>query len=188
MDYKAFQRAFGDYTTPDFTDLVEDIFDRIECDDRDDLSECVIQAIDEGLIYYDDEWTLLKHYCTPQDADWNTALEQFIDEMISYASSVYEFEEEEDDELEEGCNGKKTSKDELKESAFDGVEFKDGMKEKEIRYALRELAKSQGFYGRVLRRLDELQEEEPEAYASAIKKLEEQQFKDILDLVMFFET
>lgn len=101
MDYKAFQRAFGDYTAPDFTDLVEDIFDRIDCDNEDDLSECVIQAIDEGLIYYDDEWTVLKHYCTPQDADWNTAIEQFVDEMISYASSVYVFEEDEEDEDEE---------------------------------------------------------------------------------------
>ena len=187
MNYEAFQRAFGEYTTPDFTDLVKDIFDRIDCDNKDDLSDCVMQAIDEGLIYYDDEWTVLKHYCTPQDANWETAIGLFIDEMISYAYSAYEFEEE-DEELEEGCNGKKKSKGELKESAFDGVKFKDGMKEKEIRYALRELAKSQGFYGRILRRLDELQDENPEAYASTMKELEEQRFTDILDLVMFFET
>lgn len=57
------------------------------------------------------------------------------------------------------------------------------MKKEEILSAIRSLAASQGFYGRLL---FVLSSDEPDAIAY-LNYLEEQNFKDIIDLVMFLE-
>lgn len=57
------------------------------------------------------------------------------------------------------------------------------MKKEEILSAIRSLAASQGFYGRLLAILTS---DEPDAIAY-LEYLEEQNFKDIIDLVMFLE-
>lgn len=57
------------------------------------------------------------------------------------------------------------------------------MKKEEILSAIRSLAASQGFYGRLL---SVLTSDEPDAIAY-LEYLEEQNFKDIIDLVMFLE-
>ena len=48
---------------------------------------------------------------------------------------------------------------------------------------IKTLALSQGFYGRVLSRLDELEEEELESLKADLP-----QFKDALDVVFYFES
>ena len=48
---------------------------------------------------------------------------------------------------------------------------------------IKTLARSQGFYGRVLRRLDELESEELERLKSDLP-----QFKDSLDVIFYFES
>lgn len=57
------------------------------------------------------------------------------------------------------------------------------MKKEEILSAIRSLAASQGFYDRLL---SILTSDEPDAVAY-LNYLEEQNFKDIVDLVMFLE-
>lgn len=58
------------------------------------------------------------------------------------------------------------------------------MKWEQILNAFESLAKSQGFYGRVLDTINNLSEESLE---SVINELESQNFKDVVDLVMFME-
>lgn len=52
------------------------------------------------------------------------------------------------------------------------------MKKQEILSAIESLAQSQGFYGRVLENLNE----------EHLNYLEKQNFKDVIDLVLFLET
>ena len=62
------------------------------------------------------------------------------------------------------------------------------MKRAEIMETIRGLAKSQGFYGRLQRQLEEMQEKWPEAYDRYMKELEKQCFVDALDLVIYLES
>ena len=58
------------------------------------------------------------------------------------------------------------------------------MKREEIMETIKSLASSQGLYGRLYRDLMELDEDE---YDEVMTKLESQNFKDGVDLVMFIE-
>lgn len=59
------------------------------------------------------------------------------------------------------------------------------MDRNEIRNTIETLAKSQGFYGRVLNAIDEA---EPERQEKIWDELEAQNFTDSVDLVMYFES
>lgn len=50
-----------------------------------------------------------------------------------------------------------------------------------------DLAQSQGFYGRLLARLEEAREEDPDGYEAFMSELEAQRFGDAVDLVMYIE-
>ena len=54
--------------------------------------------------------------------------------------------------------------------------------------AIADLARSQGFYGRLLRAIEEVREEDEERYEELMETLEEQNFGDTLDMVLYFET
>jgi hypothetical protein len=58
------------------------------------------------------------------------------------------------------------------------------MKEKQILKTIEDLAKSQGFYGRLLGRIRELSGDD---YKKCIEELENQNFSDEVDLVLYFE-
>ena len=62
------------------------------------------------------------------------------------------------------------------------------MKRQQIIDTIKELAKSQGLYGRILAGMRELEELDPETYEKNMQFLEEQNFKDAVDLVLYFET
>ena len=61
----------------------------------------------------------------------------------------------------------------------------EGMKMDEILGLIKSLSKSQGFYGRLLRDIEELSSED---YDRLAKELEGQNFQDDLDVVFYFET
>lgn len=61
------------------------------------------------------------------------------------------------------------------------------MKMKDILNAIKELANSQGFYGRLLRDLTELKQNDLESYNNIKEELESQNFHDTLDLIMYLE-
>ena len=63
-------------------------------------------------------------------------------------------------------------------------ERRDGMKREEIKALLRSLARSQGMYGRLLRDIESLDKVDQEDFWS---DLEAQNFKDELDVILYFE-
>jgi hypothetical protein len=58
------------------------------------------------------------------------------------------------------------------------------LKEKDIIQAIKDLAKSQGFYGRLLASIQEL--DEP-SYNALMRKLEDEKFVDVVDMILYFE-
>lgn len=62
------------------------------------------------------------------------------------------------------------------------------LKMNDILDIIADLAKGQGFYGRLLERLLELQEEGGENWENVVETFERQNFRDTLDLVLFLEA
>ncbi|NCA97563.1 MAG: hypothetical protein EOM77_05290 [Bacteroidia bacterium] len=61
------------------------------------------------------------------------------------------------------------------------------MKMEEILAIMKSLARSQGFYGRLLNYLNEIKQNNADHYDALVKKLEAQNFKTPLDVVMYIE-
>lgn len=59
------------------------------------------------------------------------------------------------------------------------------MKKNEIMKTFKSLAKSQGYYGRIVDELESMSESNRNMY---LEGLEKQNFKDAVDLVMFMES
>lgn len=62
------------------------------------------------------------------------------------------------------------------------------MKMNEIITEIRTLAKSQGFYGRLLEQLLTMQDDNPEDYEMVSVELERQNFRDPVDLILYLES
>lgn len=62
------------------------------------------------------------------------------------------------------------------------------MNRDEIMDAIKMLASSQGFYSRMYSGLCEMRDNDPDEYDQIMTQLEEQNFKDAVDMVMFFES
>ena len=61
------------------------------------------------------------------------------------------------------------------------------MKMKEILNTIKDLARSQGYYGRLYNDLRELQEEDPDEYEKLTEEWEAEEFETTLDLVLYLE-
>ena len=61
------------------------------------------------------------------------------------------------------------------------------MNREDILNAIRMLAQSQGFYGRLLARILEVKEYDPDTYEEFMAELEAQNFGDPVDMVLYFE-
>ena len=57
----------------------------------------------------------------------------------------------------------------------------------QILSAIKSLASSQGFYGRLYRELQDIQNNAPELWEEVVDELEGQHFKDSVDMVLYFE-
>lgn len=110
---------------------------------------------------------------------------KYIDRMAELG--IYDEDEDEDEDLEES---RKVRGRALRESRFTrrprGRMLKErrGMKRDEIRAILNMLAKSQGLYGRILRDIEEMDDDTREDFWA---ELEAQNFQDDLDVVLYFE-
>ena len=62
------------------------------------------------------------------------------------------------------------------------------MNREQIMEAIRQLAHSQGSYGRFYRDLCEMREEDPDRFEEVMTLLEEENFKDAVDLIMYLES
>lgn len=61
------------------------------------------------------------------------------------------------------------------------------MKMNDIICAIKDLARSQGYYGRLYNNLRELQEEDPDEYERLAEEWEAEEFETTLDLVLYLE-
>ena len=92
-------------------DIISDLADRAKLiykDGNHDLSDCVSEAIDEGLIYSNDIYELFKHYMPMEDSD---VIATYYDDL--YEDVVKELSDEldtDDEEVEEALNKLKESK------------------------------------------------------------------------------
>lgn len=62
------------------------------------------------------------------------------------------------------------------------------MKMNEIISTIKSLAQSQGFYGRLLGYLISVKDNDPDKYDRIVEELEGQNFKDPVDMVLYFES
>ena len=61
------------------------------------------------------------------------------------------------------------------------------MNRDQILETIKSLAKSQGLYGRILDNLNKVLENYPDEYEKLMEALENMHFKDVIDLIMYFE-
>jgi len=75
--YKSFE-TFGE-----IIELAGDILSRLEPEDLDidEFDDALFQAMDSGLIYTKDQWTMIEYYCTPQEANFEEAWEAFYGDL-----------------------------------------------------------------------------------------------------------
>lgn len=66
----------------DYLALIEEVIERLDIDDinKDNINDMLYDSIDSTIIYYKDQWTILQENCTPQEANWDFAINTFIDE------------------------------------------------------------------------------------------------------------
>lgn len=62
------------------------------------------------------------------------------------------------------------------------------MDREQIFQVIRSLARSQGFYSRLLEQYSELRDNDPEEFDRCMMVLEAQNFQDALDVVLYFES
>ena len=83
--------AYFDYTA-DFTflDVVATIIDSIDFDEvtEENADEIADEEIDNDLIYTVDQWTIIEHYCDPQSASYDSALEEFEGDICGLVEQI----------------------------------------------------------------------------------------------------
>jgi hypothetical protein len=84
--------VFGSIYDDDFLDLVNDVLDRLDLGGEVE-QEKVYEAIDSSLIYYHQQWTMMKYYQNPQDANYEEAFESFVNDMFSVVDDILSVEE-----------------------------------------------------------------------------------------------
>lgn len=105
MDEATIRKAVGkhfDYSLEEnFQDVVEGIVSRTLDTyegNEDELYEAIFGAIDDGLIYTKDQWTVLEHYYTPSEANFQEAIEQLENDVYEIVKGLLSEDEEEDEE------------------------------------------------------------------------------------------
>lgn len=94
--YSAVGKHFNYSVNSEFADLITDLVDRALSEEGDDIDDNIMSAIDGGLIYNKDIWTV-KEFYEEAALNENTFSELFND-MYSIISSI-----KDDEDLEEKC-------------------------------------------------------------------------------------
>ena len=101
----------------DFVDVVERVLNRI--DDPTD-SDNVLQSIFDGLINYSDQWKVLQYYCTPKEANWEDAFDEFTTDIYNIVDKINKGEDEDEEEVEETEIEVEETDESLKEDVDEG--------------------------------------------------------------------
>lgn len=76
----------------------EDIVQWLNYGDYDDRETAIMEVAENSLIYFDDQWEMMRGYQRPSEADYNKAYCLFLDELFSIVKEDEETEENEDEE------------------------------------------------------------------------------------------
>lgn len=90
--YKDIIAEHFDYTGDfDFLDIVANVIDRIDDIEElgdDDINDEVYSAIDDELIYYNDQWRIMMFYQTPGDANLDEAIDQLAEDCVEIVVKI----------------------------------------------------------------------------------------------------
>ena len=90
--YKDVIAEHFDYTGDfDFLDIVADVIDRIDDIEElgdDDIDDEVRESIDDTLIYYDDQWRIMRFYQVPSEANLDEAIDQLADDCVEIVTKI----------------------------------------------------------------------------------------------------
>ncbi len=53
------------------------------------IEDNIYSCIDDALIYCSDQWDLLQAYCTPDNADLDSAIDDFTQDLFNLISEIY---------------------------------------------------------------------------------------------------
>lgn len=74
--------------------IADTILDRAEenIEDYSDPYDAIVDALNDELIYEDDQWTIMKQYQRPSEANFTEAVEEFINDL-NECVEVLEYDE-----------------------------------------------------------------------------------------------
>lgn len=74
----------------EFLDVVAEVLERIDFDELNDdnICEMVLDAIGDEVIYYNQQWTIIEHYQTPKDANFDEAMSEFDDDIYNLVVKI----------------------------------------------------------------------------------------------------
>lgn len=73
--------------------IADAILDRAEenIEDYSDPYDAIVDALNDELIYEDDQWTIMKQYQRPSEANFTEAVEEFINDLNECVLKLEEF-------------------------------------------------------------------------------------------------
>ena len=74
------------------TDIAEEVYKRAICDatDIDEGYESLADALNDELIYSQDQWTIMKEYQSPEEANYDEAYMMFYDDLATHYYEIIE--------------------------------------------------------------------------------------------------
>lgn len=90
----------GDRASDEFLKIVEDVIDRVDFEEvnEDTIYDIAYQEIDDSLIYTEDQWEVMKHYQSPNEADFDSAMEEFTNDIIAIIEEIASDKEDTEEE------------------------------------------------------------------------------------------
>lgn len=86
-------------------DCVERLGD-IDPEDSDEIMQSIYEAVDDSVIYYDDQWEIIEWACSPVEANWHDAIDYFYDELYECVMRALEDYDEDEENVEDELNVK----------------------------------------------------------------------------------
>ena len=69
-------------------EIAEAIIERMEEVSKDEIVDELQYAMDLELIYTEDQWSIMAYYQTPQEANFNEAMEEFYNDLLDILYKV----------------------------------------------------------------------------------------------------
>ncbi len=80
----------GNFPDWKVADIAQNILDRMDDEYYEEgFEEDILNCLDAELIYTDDQWAILAGYCTPQEANFTDAMEEFQINLFDFICGNY---------------------------------------------------------------------------------------------------